>query len=224
MSIAVYLEMGAKRTFAGAIEWPGWSRSGRDGAGALQALVDYGPRYQHAIRSAKLGFSAPNGIDDLRVVEKLKGSPTTDFGAPGAYPKADSRKMGGEALENYGKLLRACWSTFDRAVRTARGQRLRTGPRGGGRDLNKIVEHVLEADEAYLGRLGWSFEAPGDLGTQGTMAALRRAVVEGLQASAAGRIRGKGPRGGARWSARYYVRRAAWHVLDHAWEVEERLM
>jgi hypothetical protein len=34
-----------KRTFAGAIDWPGWRRSGRDAAAARQALVDYGPRY-----------------------------------------------------------------------------------------------------------------------------------------------------------------------------------
>ena len=24
------------------------------------------------------------------------------------------------------------------------------------------------------------------------------------------------------WSPRYAVRRAAWHVLDHAWEIEDR--
>lgn len=27
---------------------------------------------------------------------------------------------------------------------------------------------------------------------------------------------------GGRWPARYAVRRFAWHVLDHAWEIEDR--
>jgi hypothetical protein len=38
-----------------------------------------------------------------------------------------------------------------------------------------------------------------------------------------GELAERGPRGGIRWPARYYVRRAAWHVLDHAWEIEDRL-
>ena len=42
--------------------------------------------------------------------------------------------------------------------------------------------------------------------------ALTRAVIEGLPAA--------GPRGGVIWTARSFVRRAAWHVLDHAWEIE----
>jgi hypothetical protein len=24
------------------------------------------------------------------------------------------------------------------------------------------------------------------------------------------------------WSPRYFVRRSAWHALDHAWEIEDR--
>jgi len=39
----VYLESGSRRTFAGAIDWPGWCRSGRDEASALEALLSYGP-------------------------------------------------------------------------------------------------------------------------------------------------------------------------------------
>jgi hypothetical protein len=41
--IDVYLEAGQKRTFAGALAWPGWCRNGRDETSALQALFDYGP-------------------------------------------------------------------------------------------------------------------------------------------------------------------------------------
>ncbi|MFN2119824.1 MAG: hypothetical protein ACK2T0_05495 [Anaerolineales bacterium] len=222
-SFPVYLEIGAKRTFAAAIEWPGWCRSGPDAAVALAALVDYGARYQHAIRSARLGFSPPKSVDDLKVVEKLKGSATTDFGSPAASPRADNQKLVGERLGQYGKLLKACWGTFDEAVKDARGRQLRRGPRGGGRDLNKIVEHVVGAEEAYLSRLGWSFKPPAGADPVGEMSDLRRAILEGLAASAAGKIPKKGPRGGARWLPRYYVRRAAWHMLDHAWEIQDRL-
>ena len=40
----VYLEVGSRRTFAAAIDWPGWCRMGPDEATALQTLLDYGPR------------------------------------------------------------------------------------------------------------------------------------------------------------------------------------
>ncbi|HEX5839952.1 MAG TPA: hypothetical protein VFY26_19100 [Anaerolineales bacterium] len=52
---------------------------------------------------------------------------------------------------------------------------------------------------------------------------LRPAILETLAASAHGEIDEVGPRGGKRWVARYFVRREAWHVLDHVWEIEDRL-
>jgi hypothetical protein len=48
-------------------------------------------------------------------------------------------------------------------------------------------------------------------------------MLDGLTAAAQGKIPAQGPRGGKRWSPRYFVRRVAWHVLDHAWELEDRL-
>ncbi|OGN77318.1 MAG: hypothetical protein A3G84_05400 [Chloroflexi bacterium RIFCSPLOWO2_12_FULL_71_12] len=44
-AIPIYLERGEKRTFAGAIEWPGWCRSGKDESSAVQVLLESGPRY-----------------------------------------------------------------------------------------------------------------------------------------------------------------------------------
>src|SRR5437879_1748814 len=89
----VYLEIGQKRIFAGAIDWPGWCRSGRDEATALQSLFDYGPRYAQALRSARLGFRAPAGVTAFNVVERLAGSSTTDFGAPDAAPSYDKQPI-----------------------------------------------------------------------------------------------------------------------------------
>ena len=51
---------------------------------------------------------------------------------------------------------------------------------------------------------------------------LRDAVLAGLAAAARSEIPARGPRGGLRWRPRYFVRRVAWHLLDHAWEIEDR--
>ncbi len=39
------------------------------------------------------------------------------------------------------------------------GTTLATGPRGGGRSLEGIVAHVMQADAGYLSAVGW--KAPG---------------------------------------------------------------
>ena len=80
--IEVYLEIGQTRTFAVALDWPGWCRSGRDEASALQALYDYGPRYARALQPTQLRFRAPSQASALVVLERLRGNATTNFGAP----------------------------------------------------------------------------------------------------------------------------------------------
>ncbi len=212
----VYVELGQKRVFAGAVEWPGWARSGKDEEAALKALVDYGPRYERSMRPAKSGFQPPADDSAFRIVERLKGDATTDFGSPGASPAADDRPLDQHGLERLVAILRAGWKAFDAAVHTAGDRTLRKGPRGGGRETEEIVRHVLEADAAYLGRIGQ--RAP-----QGDLRLIRKAMLDGLTASARGEVPVVGPRGGRRWTARYFVRRAAWHALDHAWEIEDRL-
>src|SRR5512135_3377929 len=91
--IDIYLETGKKRIFAGALAWPGWCRSGRDEASALQALCDYGPRYGYALHTAGLGFQAPADASAFVVVERLAGNATTDFGAPGTPPSNDAKPV-----------------------------------------------------------------------------------------------------------------------------------
>ena len=216
-SIDVYLEVGAKRTFAGAVEWPGWCRSGRDEASAIDALLGYAPRYAAALRGSRLGFHAPS---DVRIVERLRGDATTDFGAPGAAPSADAEPMADEDLRRAQALLRACWRALDEAADAAAGRQLRTGPRGGGRDLDGIVEHVLGADAGYLSRIGVKLGGPRkDLRAE--LGRSRSLMLEGLGTAAREGVPAA-PRGGARWSPRYFVRRVAWHVLDHAWEIVDR--
>ncbi|MGH2722514.1 MAG: hypothetical protein ACRDJO_13075, partial [Actinomycetota bacterium] len=94
------------------------------------------------------------------------------------------------------------------------GAELRKGPRGGGRDLGRIADHVHGAERSYLGALG---------GTGGgDPHEVRELFLETLSRRAAGLLPETGPRGGRRWPAPYAARRAAWHVLDHMWEIEDR--
>jgi hypothetical protein len=223
--IDVYLEIGEKRTFAGALDWPGWSRRGRDEKSALQALADYGPRYADALRRGGIDFAPPGDPATFNVVERLEGNATTDFGTPGAFPSADARenKVDDAELARFEGILRACWTAFDAAVESAEGVELRKGPRGGGRSRQAIIVHVLDADAAYLARLGWDFDPKEETDLNKAVSRTRAAMLDGLGASARGELPTEGPRGGVRWSARYYARRAAWHTLDHAWEIEDRI-
>ncbi len=222
--IAVYLEIGKKRTFAGAIEWLGWCRSGRDQDSALQALLDYGPRYAHILRTAHVEFQSPADATALIVVERHKGNTTTDFGAPDVAPSSDTRSMDRAELERSRKLLTAYWQAFDAAVRKAAGKELRKGPRGGGRDLDGIVRHVLGADKSYLARLAWKQKTSEEHDLSEELHRTRQEVLNALAAATRGELPAHGPRGGVIWTPRYFVRRVAWHVLDHAWEIEERIL
>ena len=221
--IDVYLEIGKKKTFAGAVVWPGWSRSGRDEESALQALVAYGPRYGRVLSEAGIDFRAPADMAAFTVVERLEGNATTDFGAPGLAPSSDARPVGDEELGRFQELLRACWQAFDAATSAAAGKELRKGPRGGGRELEGIVQHVLGAEAGYVRQLGWKFKQAKGADLDEEIGRRREAVLEGLAAAAAGELPARGPRGGLRWTPRYFVRRAAWHVLDHVWEIEDRV-
>ncbi len=217
----VYLEVGNRRTFAAALEWPGWCRSGRDEAAALQALFAYGPRYARVLRPARLGFQAPKPAAALVVAERLTGNATTDFGAPDLAPAGDGEPVDDADLRRLQAVLAACWRAWDAVVQRAAGQPLRTGPRGGGRGLDGLNEHVLGAEQSYLSALGGRLTLPK--GAALSAGPLRQAILETLTAAARGEIAERGPRGGKRWSPRYFVRRAAWHILDHVWEIEDRL-
>lgn len=221
--INVYLEIGQKRTFAGASDWPGWCRAGRDEAAALQALCDYGARYAGVLHAATIDFQSPAEVSEFNVVERLTGNATTDFGAPDIGPSGDGVPIDDAELQRFQSLLQACWQAFDRAVELAAGKELRKGPRGGGRDLETIVGHVLGADVSYLGRLAWKHQRDEAASLSAELDRTRQAILAALAAAARGEIPTRGPRGGVIWPARTFVRRVAWHVLDHLWEIEDRV-
>ena len=222
-AIPGYLEVGSRRVFAGALDWPGWCRSGRTEEAALQALAAYAPRYAAALGPLARDFPPSVDAAALQVVERLPGNATTDFGAPDAVPEADGRPLDGDELRRLSSLLQASWSAFDAAAAAAAGLALRKGPRGGGRDVDAIRSHVLEADGSYLAML-WSGRRRPPPGADVTAWAteLRAAIMDALLARARGEEPPQGRRTRRLWLPRYFIRRSAWHNLDHAWEIQDR--
>jgi hypothetical protein len=218
-AVTAYLETGSKRVFAGAVEWPGWCRSGRDEESALETLAAYRSRYAAAVGRARQSFDTRRS--SVRVVERLAGTATTEFGAPGVAPKADERRLGDAELRRQQRILEACWRALDDAAETHATAVLRKGPRGGGRELDAIVSHVLEADRAYLTGLGAPYRKSGR-DAAGEMAELRAWIIDAVASAARGEPPPKPRRSGVVWTPRYFVRRSAWHALDHAWEIEDR--
>ena len=98
-------------------------------------------------------------------------------------------------------LLEACWKYLDRVVTKAPAE-LRKGPRGGGRDRDKMFQHVLDAELEYGKGIGVRLKAPD-----------RKALLAGFL----------NPKSDGRWPVAYAIRRTAWHALDHAWEIEDRI-
>jgi dihydrofolate reductase len=218
----IKLRLVETRTFAGALDWPGWCRLGQDEPSVLQALLDYGSRYAKILHNAEIAFQTPDDLSAFRVVERLAGSDTTDFGAPDVAPSADMRAINDIELRRYQALLEAYWQAFDAMVIAAAGKELQKGPRGGGRDLEGIIDHVLGADAAYLGSLGQRFKRneAGDRNEE--LERTRQAILRALSTAVRGELPERGPCGGVIWKPRYFVRRVAWHLLDHIWEIEDR--
>jgi hypothetical protein len=221
--LPVYVEIGNKRTFACAVDWPGWCRNGRDEKLALQTLLEYGPRYARVLGRAGLGFQEPAGESSIALVGRLRGNATTDFGAPDITPPADDLRVNSTDLERFKTILIACWSAFDAAVNNATGKQLRSGPRGGGRTLDRIVQHLLGADAAYLSRISWKLDQSEPASSNEAIIHMREAVLNALVAKTDREMPKYGPHGGKLWTLRFFVRRLAWHVLDHTWEIEDRI-
>ena len=209
-----YLELGGKKVFACALDWPGWCRSGRNEELALEALAAYADRYAEVPEQAAIDFPAGAG-ERLEVVERLPGSGKTDFGLPGELAADDAKRTTRAQAERLAALVAAAWAVFDR-VRAATPAELRKGPRGGGRDRDKMVDHVLGAEAAYARQLAIKLPQPA-IDDQAAVAALREAILAVLREPSDGSP--PKPKG---WPPRYAARRIAWHVLDHAWEMQDR--
>ena len=212
-TIAVAIETTPKKCFASAVEWPGWCRAGRDPDAAMAALADYADRYGPIAQAA--GSPLPAAIT-LEERERLPGGSTTAFGAPEVIFEVDHEPVPPAQARRIAALVSSAWSYLDEIVARTPEQLVK-GPRGGGRDRDKMVAHVLEAENSYARQLGIKVPAPA-IGETEAIDAQRLAIAAVL---------GERSDGGPvvpekRWTLRYAARRIAWHVLDHAWEMQDR--
>jgi hypothetical protein len=134
-----------------------------------------------------------------RVVATVVGPPAMNDWAPSVPGPGEDALPTARHVD----ALERCWQAFDNAVASSSAE-LRKGPRGGGRDRDAMVDHVREAERSYGRKIGVRVPPRTPWPEQ------RAALLEGLRAP-------DGP-----WLPRYAVRRMAWHILDHAWEVEDK--
>jgi len=215
-AIPVYVEAGDKKVFACSIDFPGWCRSAKSEELALEALAAYAPRYAEVAERAKAAFPAPATAGErFEVVERVKGKGATDFGIPHEIPRVDAEPLTARQAARQVELMRAAWAILDKVAKASPAE-LRKGPRGGGRDRDKMLGHVLEAEAAYARQLGIRHPPP-KVGDKRAIKALRDELAEALRGTSDGSP--PTPKG---WPPRYAIRRITWHVLDHAWEMQDR--
>jgi len=205
--IAISIEAAPKKAFATAVDWPGWSRSGKTDELALEALAAYADRYAPVAKLAGEAFPKADGLD-VEVVERLGGGGGTEFGVPSNVTDHGRRRVTKRDADRLALLVDAAWKTFY-SVAKAAPEELRKGPRGGGRNTSNVVEHVAGADEAYAREMGIKLRAP--------IEEIREAMLDVLRQPSDG-----SPIADRRWTPRYAAHRIAWHALDHAWEIEDR--
>lgn len=213
--LRIVVETGKQKVFASALDWPGWSRGARKtNDNAIAALLTYRARFA-TVLAATGAVTLPVGPVDIQVVEEQAGNGQTDFGVPGQVAASEHTPIEGEELERQIAVLEAGWTFFDQVGASVSAE-LRKGPRGGGRDRDEIIDHVLQAERGYATSLGLKrIELPID--DAEAIAEHREAVVAAL--------REIGPNTGLedrKWPVRYVIRRMAWHVLDHAWEMQDK--
>jgi hypothetical protein len=213
-TIRIGQEVGAKKTFVWVIDWPGWCRAGKDPALARAVTLGYRPRYAAVAEAAGLVLPEPDD-DEPEAAESVEGGSGTDFGVPSAITTLDRRATTAAEAKRLAALVEAAWTVFDRVAAGAPAE-LRKGPRGGGRDRDKMIGHVIEADHAYAREIGVRLTA-GSLEDRAAVEAERAAMLEVLRRSSDG-----SPLADRKWTQRYAARRIAWHALDHAWEMEDR--
>jgi hypothetical protein len=206
-STAVALEIGKKKVFASALEWPGWSRSGKTEELAIAALGEYATRFAPVAKSAGKPLTRAAGTN-FEIVEWIPGDASTEFGVPGRIAAAELAPVDARQARLLVAFVVAAWDYFAQVAAGAPAE-LRKGPRGGGRDRDKMVAHVEDADVGYSRRLGIPLIKDS--------AEVRKAIGDAIGTPNDGQ-----PHAAKGWPTRYAARRIAWHALDHAWEMEDK--
>jgi hypothetical protein len=206
-----------KRVAAFAIDWPGWSRGAKTADAAFEALESYRERYRPVAGLAGLE-SEFDVAGDLEIVEDHVGVGSTDFWGISFAPSSfEQGPMPIDEIDRKIRLLEAAWRFIDEVAARVSLEMLK-GPRGGGRDRDEIVRHVLGWEAADLARRVGVITTPEDRLAPGGLRAHRQAFVAALREHNA---EGKMARG-RNWTIALLLRHTAFHVLDHAWEMEDK--
>jgi hypothetical protein len=212
----VMLEIGPKgrKVVAVAPDWPGFERGAKTGEAAIERLLAYVPRYALVAKLAGMDaeFAAITAAD---VVEQYPGTGSTDFwGISFAFSSIDTQDMSSEELAREVTLMQACWAFFDE-VRSRVSFELQQGPRGGGRDRDHIVSHVVGNEQQWTRKLGLVTPHNPTL-TDAELKAHRDAYCAAIRA-----LHAQGTMARS-WPLRYLIRHTAYHTLDHTWEMEDK--
>jgi hypothetical protein len=214
----IVLERGTKgnRFVAFAPDWPGWSRGARSPELALETLEAYRGRYRPIAVAAGMGEEY-DAARPMTVVEDRVGTGSTDFWGISFTPcSLEGDPMDAAELERKLRLLRAAWAYFD-AVAARVSAEMRKGPRGGGRDRDRIIRHTIRTEsEDFAKRVGLSVPEEGALGA--ALPGYRVAYVEAMRRYQRGEIKGRM----ITWTLPFLIRHSAFHTLDHAWEMEDK--
>jgi len=214
--LRVILEIGKKRrVVAGATDWPGLDRWGKTEDDAIEKLLSYVPRYADVAERAGLGRAFAQARD-VEVVERVPGSSSTDFWGIAHVPSQMEREVLSEKdLDRRLDLVQATWAYFDDVAARITGE-LRPGPRSAGRTHLQIVRHVYINEPEQLSRKVEVRTPAEDVMTASGLAKHREAYLAAIRAYNA---EGKPVRS---WPIQFLIRRTAYHVMDHAWEMEDR--
>ena len=204
MGHRVYLEEGDRLVFAVSLDWPGWCRSARSADLALAQLHAYAPRYG-AIVGVGVGVDAIDSEFD--VVGSVRGNATTDFGAPRVMGPWDDEILTDRERRAHVDVLASCWRYFDHVVESS-GEDLLKGPRGGGRNRDAVVNHVREAERHFAPKVGARIAPRTPWPVQREL--LTTQLLHGPA--------------DPRWPVGFALRIIAWHVVDHAWEIEDKAL
>lgn len=216
MSVRTVSSVARYESVAFAIDSPGRSRGAKTPDAAVETLEAYRGRYRPVARLAGLEpeFEAGGLLD---VIEDSVGTGSTDFW--GISFKGSSFEEGPtqqDELERKLLLLEASWRFFDDvAVRVSPA--MRKGIRGGGRDRDEVVAHTFRTEADEFGRKIGVITRPGDMLTAEGLRTHREQFLAAVRAHNT-----EGRKAGRSWTLPFLVRHAAFHTLDHAWEMEDK--
>jgi hypothetical protein len=95
---------------------------------------------------------------------------------------------------------------------------MRKGVRGGGRERDEIIRHVIRVESLdFAKRVGLPI-AEDDAPVSNGLQEYREAYVAAMREYNAGKVE----RRMRSWTLPFLIRHTAFHTLDHAWEMEDK--